>query len=168
MNLLIYLTILIRYIFFFITYIVYGDVMKVGDFVTRKSHNNDILFKIIKLENNIVYLKGVNLRIIADAFVDDLVQNDSVNKEDFDFEKELLNDGNLQRSDFFYIPGKILHIDGDEEYLKRCLNYYKKKKILAFGIVSEEEKIPEIINQYYLEIKPDIIVITGHDSYNNQ
>ena len=35
---------------------------------------------------------------------------------------------NLNRDDFFYLPGKILHIDGDREYLDRCLKYYNNVK----------------------------------------
>ena len=37
------------------------------------------------------------------------------------------------RDDFFYIPGRILHIDGDNEYLKRCLKFYKNDNIISQG-----------------------------------
>ena len=52
--------------------------MKEGDIVTRKSYNQDIIFKITgfsKDENNnkIALLKGVAFRLIADAYLDDLV-----------------------------------------------------------------------------------------------
>ena len=47
-------------------------VFNVGDLVTRKSYNNDTIFKIIAIENDNIYLKGINVRLIADALVDDL------------------------------------------------------------------------------------------------
>ena len=31
---------------------------KIGDLVTRNSYQNDIVFKIIRIEDNIYYLKG--------------------------------------------------------------------------------------------------------------
>lgn len=45
---------------------------KVGDLVTRKSYNNDVVFKIVSITENIYYLKGVNVRLIADSTLDDL------------------------------------------------------------------------------------------------
>ena len=46
---------------------------KIGDMVTRISHQHDILFKIIEINGNIALLKGVDLRLYADSDVDDLV-----------------------------------------------------------------------------------------------
>ena len=45
---------------------------KVGDLVTRKSHNHDMVFRIEKISDNIVYLKGFNVRLVADAPLEDL------------------------------------------------------------------------------------------------
>ena len=45
----------------------------IGDLVTRKSYNNDMVFKIKKINNNIAILEGVNLRLVADANIEDLV-----------------------------------------------------------------------------------------------
>ena len=69
--------------------------MKEGDIVTRKSYNQDIIFKITgfsKGENNkkIALLKGVAFRLIADAYLDDLVL---VEKNDI---REFLIDKNVQ------------------------------------------------------------------------
>ena len=44
----------------------------IGDFVTRKSYNNDLVFKIKSINDNIVVLEGVNFRLIADAEICDL------------------------------------------------------------------------------------------------
>ena len=40
----------------------------IGDYVTRNSYNNDIIFKIIRVDNDIYYLKGVSVRLYADSF----------------------------------------------------------------------------------------------------
>ena len=34
----------------------------------------------------------------------------------------------LDRDEFFYLPGKVLHFDGDKDYLNRCLEFYKKNR----------------------------------------
>ena len=44
----------------------------IGDYVTRKSYNNDIVFKIVSIHNNVAYLKGVNVRLFATSFLFDL------------------------------------------------------------------------------------------------
>ena len=51
--------------------------MKIGDIVTRKSYNKDIIFRItgFSIDNKnekIAILKGVAFRVIADAYLDDL------------------------------------------------------------------------------------------------
>ena len=98
---------------------------KVGDIVTRNSHHNDIVFKIISINNDVVYLKGVDLRIYADAFIDDLTKS-SINNDDELIIRDSLNAIKFDRDNYFYLPGKILHIDGDNDYLDRCMNFYKK------------------------------------------
>ena len=51
--------------------------MKIGDIVTRKSYNKDIIFKIVGFgidnkNEKIAILKGVAFRVIADAYLEDL------------------------------------------------------------------------------------------------
>ncbi len=138
----------------------------IGDYVTRKSHNKDILFKIEDIKNEIAYIKGVNVRLVADSNLDDLVLADTSNKENDDiFTERLQEDLYLDRSEYFYLPGKILHIDSDNDYLKRCMKLYKKFKIMAYGISLKESEIENKIESYLKEINPDIVVITGHDAY---
>jgi spore coat assembly protein len=72
---------------------------------------------------------------------------------------------NLDRNEYFYIPGRILHIDGDEEYLKRCLKFYKEGNVNAYGIHVKEDEIPSEVAKHLNEIRPDILVITGHDAF---
>ena len=65
---------------------------------------------------------------------------------------------------FFGRPGKILHIDGDEEYLETCLKVYKQLSLDAVGkAIAEKEQWTKVID-LVKEVKPDIVVLTGHDS----
>lgn len=141
--------------------------INVGDYVTRKSHGNDIVFKVIDIKNNIYYLKGIDIRLLADSTSDDLIKcEDDKSRKDDSYALDALNSMPLNRDNYFYIPGKVLHIDGDEEYLKRCIDYYKKAKVPVYGKCVDEEITYKGIEKLLEEIKPDILVITGHDSYN--
>ncbi len=65
---------------------------------------------------------------------------------------------------YFGRPGKILHIDGDSEYLDTCLKVYKQLQLDVVGEkVLEKEQPDKILNLVKL-YKPDIVVITGHDA----
>jgi spore coat assembly protein len=143
-----------------------------GDLVTRKSYNNDIVFRIDEIVDDVAILVGVNMRLCADAKVDDLQtfeqpENKKIIDDD-SFIDKLGDSFNLDRSEYFYIPGRILHIDGDEEYLKRCLKFYKEGKVNAFGLHIKETDMASSIIKHLEEIKPDILVITGHDSFSNK
>lgn len=63
----------------------------------------------------------------------------------------------------FARPGKVLHIDGDSEYLEVCLKVYKQLSIDTVGKVIPEKEQPDKIVDIVKEVKPDIVVITGHD-----
>lgn len=146
-----------------------GDYMewKVGDLVTRESHQNDMIFKIMSIHNDICYLKGLNVRLCADSPLLDLKKYSE--EEDIEKEQPFLNRVKegivLDRDDYFYLPGKILHIDGDEEYLKRCLDYYEKSNIWAIGIIEKEECVASKIRDWLEEYNPNIVIITGHDAF---
>lgn len=141
---------------------------KVGDIVSRKSYNNDIYFKIIDISNNIAILKGVELRLYADSELDDLVRS-STKLNTVKSDREIINENikslDLDRSEYFYLPGKILHIDGDEDYLERCIKFYRNLNVKAYGLKLKEEEMADYIDQYLKEYTPDILVITGHDAY---
>ncbi len=139
---------------------------KLGDYVTRISHKHDIIFKIVGIEGKIVFLKGVDLRLYADADVSDLVKStNEFSSGDKVIIDENVRDINLDRSQYFYLPGTILHIDGDDEYLERCMSFYKEMNIKANGLVMAEIDIAERIGELLSEYRPDIVVITGHDAY---
>ena len=135
-----------------------------GDFCTRISYNNDTVFKVLNIKDNIYYLKGVDVRLYADAPKGDLIK--VIPEEDReDFTSRVADKMLLDRNEFFYLPGKILHFDGDKDYLERCLKFYKDTGVMAVGKNVKESELPKCINKYLQEIKPDIVIITGHDAY---
>lgn len=138
---------------------------KIGDFVSRISHNHDIVFKIMNINQSVVFLKGVDLRLYADASVDDIVLVDNVLSDDDSIIKRNLSSLNMDRDNYFYLPGKVLHIDGDNDYLNRCMNFYRSMGIKANGLTISEENISSKILGLIKEYRPDIVVITGHDAY---
>ncbi len=165
--------------------------MEIGDVVVRKSYGKDITFKIIDIKNidyEIVYtLKGINLRIVADSPENDLemVPENSQTDEEEIFSRKvngsiksiLLSRGvikkgyrsakeldNHSKELTFGRPGRILHVDGDGEYLDVCLKVYKQLRLDVVGKTIPEKNQPEVILDLVKSVKPDIVVITGHDS----
>ena len=136
----------------------------VGDYVTRNSYHNDTLFKVISIKDDIYYLKGADIRLCADAIVDDLKKED-IPEIDESLDNMEIREEDLVRGDYFYLPPKVLHIDADEDYLLRCLKFYKKNGIMAIGKKVKEKNIPEQITNLLKDFKPDIVIITGHDAY---
>lgn len=137
--------------------------IKIGDFVTRKSYDNDIVFRVVDIVDDNYILYGLCVRLTADSPFDDLVICDS--KEDDSFDVNDLEYKILDRSDFFYLPGRVLHIDGDKLFLNKCMNYYKKNKIKAYGFYLSEDEIVNKVYNYLEKYNPDILVITGHDAF---
>lgn len=140
---------------------------KVGDIVSRNSYNNDTLFKVVSIEDGLINLKGVEVRLYADSPPSDLkLEKDLLLKnEDDELIEEVNETIRIDRNEFFYLPGKVLHIDGDDEYLERCINFYKKMKVKAYALSLKEEVMSMDIQKYLKELKPDIVVITGHDFF---
>lgn len=167
--------------------------MKVGDLVVRKSYGKDITFKIIDIreDSDAVYyvLKGINIRIIADAKIDDLEEVDEqfIAEKDKIFNarvnetikkvmvsREVVGHKNITRVTkspkiipekelTFGRPGRILHVDGDPQYLDACMKVYKQLNLNATGKAIVEKDQPSQIVELVKEIKPDIVVLTGHD-----
>ena len=141
--------------------------MNIGDLVTRESYKNDIVFMIIDIDNDIYYLKGINVRLYADSYKEDLVKynkEEDIEKEQV-FQERLHNNKIERNNEYFYLPGKILHIDGDSDYLKRCLDYYDSLNIASIGFTKREDEIADDIYELLEEYQPNILVITGHDAY---
>lgn len=135
-----------------------------GDYVTRNSYGNDTVFRVINIKDGIYYLKGVEVRLVADAEALDLRKEENIHEDDVIDDIDLLDD-NLDRGEFFYLPAKALHIDSDEEYLARCLKFYKRNGIMAVGKKINEKNVYEQLPMLLKEFRPDIVVITGHDAY---
>lgn len=136
-----------------------------GDYVARKSYNCDTVFQIINIVDDVYYLKGVQVRLYADAEESDLVSVEAPKEKEEEYFDKVRDIVPQERNEYFYLPGKILHLDGDADYLKRCLEFYKKAGVLAFGYTVREEDLPIKVKTYLEEINPDIIIITGHDAY---
>ena len=116
--------------------------LKVGDYVSRNSYNNDIIFVIKRIENGICYLKGALERLVADAPLDDLKKENGVN-ETFEAKRPTLE----EREDYFYLPGKILHIDSDSKLSNTLTNPYKireKAKIQKYKNHQKKHKMTKI------------------------
>ncbi len=140
---------------------------KVGDYVTRNSYHNDIVFVILDINEKEAILKGYDLRLIANSPLSDLVLCDESMRKD-DFLEELFKEDILDkkdRDDFFYLPPRILHLDGDSEYLDKCLQFYKNNRVMAYGKTLKEEELEKNVYRLLDEVKPDILIITGHDAY---
>ena len=56
--------------------------------------------------------------------------------------------------------------DGDEDYLEKCMSFYKKSKIKAYGFHLRETEMPMQIEGLLKKYNPDILVLTGHDSFS--
>ncbi|WP_422448492.1 sporulation peptidase YabG [Thermoanaerobacterium sp. DL9XJH110] len=160
--------------------------VKVGDIVTRASYNKDIFFKVIEVREaeKCATIKGLNVRILADAPLTDLILPSSAEVRDYKreyikrsneclerifYRRELERQKRFSRNEsrdnngFFDIPGTVLHIDGDEDYLELCLTTYKQLEIQAHGVCIPEKDQSKKIQQLLMEYNPDILVITGHD-----
>ena len=152
------------YILLCFSYYFMGDNMfQIGDLVTRKSYDNDIVFKIINIEGNTYILKGVVVRLFADSPVEDLKIYNSTSIDDFT--PDIDGYRSLERDEYFYLPGRILHIDGDKDYLDKCMNFYKKNRLRAFGLYTTDDSLITDVIGNLKKYNPDILVITGHDAY---
>lgn len=164
--------------------------MKIGDVVARESYNKDIIFKIVSFGvdetgEKIAILKGIAFRIIADASLDDLVPVTVPDLKEILIDKEVENklsrsvkkardrqkkltralpNKSQQVSNAYGIPGKVLQIDGDKEYLNICLDVYAELGIPAAGVAISEANQYKEVRGLLDKYNPDILVITGHDS----
>lgn len=151
--------------------------IRIGDYVVRKSYGRDILFRVVLINRmGIAKLKGISYRIIADAPLSDLElsggmrftnketsimeQVDEVVKMIIEQKRDLNNQPILQKT------GKVLHIDGDTFYLNLCLRYYETLGVNAVGEHVLEAEQPKKVKALIEKHNPDILVLTGHDALN--
>lgn len=143
-----------------------------GDYVILKCDVIKIIYEITNIINNDeIEICGLNYRIIRRVTLDMIEkaqeidiknENDRTNK----YYYKLIN--NKSRTEKRYILGTILHIDGDNTYLSKCLELYEALGVFANGVKIVESKMKDEVENLLKQITPDIIVITGHDSYNNK
>lgn len=159
--------------------------MQKGDWVKRKSYGGDIIFVITGIHRGKAILEGVEYRLIADADLADLIRIEEKHErltdyrsameqtvQKFEQYRRAQHIRNYQLPEtteeafqsYFEMPGKVLHLDGDQKYLEKSLELYRQLKIPVSGYHVEEEKMPQAIYHLLPKIKPDILVITGHDS----
>lgn len=161
--------------------------IEIGDLVIRRSHGGDIIFKVASRgADGLCLLKGLHLRLVADAPQEDLelaparVLRDEIVREEtalsdatrrvFERRGRARQEETLYRGQknkkyaAFEVPGRVLHLDGDEEYLKMCLRTYRQLHIEAVGKCIDEERQPETVGALIGEYRPDILVLTGHDA----
>ncbi|WP_438803841.1 sporulation peptidase YabG [Neobacillus paridis] len=167
--------------------------IKINDIVGRRSYNCDLLFRVIDIQmidgRKVAFLFGEDFRLVADAPYEDLVainqtERQKITKEYRTLEEQSLKlftqdvdllrerqeyevtGGYVKPSNYFQIPGKVLHLDGDPAYLKKCMALYEKIGVPVLGFHCNEKemalKIGGLIDYY----RPDILVITGHDAYS--
>lgn len=144
--------------------------MKKGDIVVRLSHNCDIVFVIHEIIETTAILQGVYVRLVADADISDLKLVDDISlsryeNDDLDYQKSIIES---YKSKIAHITGKILHLDSDPNYLNKCLNLYRSLNIYAYGMVVNEQDLAAHIINYIKKVRPNIVILTGHDSYNNK
>lgn len=137
------------------------------------------------------FLRGLDVRLYADAPCSDLVRKSAAEISKYrqayikknseclrriferrveDQSRLLFRDmngyGNMMRGEdpaYFEIPGTVLHLDGDKEYLDLCRMTYLQLKIQVHGFEVAEEEQPNVVLDYLKEYRPDILVLTGHD-----
>lgn len=162
----------------------------VGDLVTRISYDHDILFRIGLIESDKAILHGKDLRLEADAPLDDLERVSDREKdkylenakEEVDYSFRLFrqdyqlmqkkrdynaSEGYKEES-YFQLPARVLHLDGDRQYLKKCIDLYKRIGLQIHGLHILEADMPAEIGGLIERIQPDIVVITGHDAYSKK
>lgn len=159
-----------------------------GDIVGRKSYRSDILFRVEEIyeihNEKYALLKGLDMRLNADAPLWDLelkeppeileyrnkilekynaqIRNILIDRE---LHRKYINIGEKEekKMHFFEVPGRVIHIDGDKEYLDKCMRNYMRLNIEAMGFYVPEKEQPYKVKEILLENSADILVLTGHD-----
>lgn len=134
-----------------------------------KKDKEKILYKIISDGNSLVTISGVFYRIIRKVEKSDLIYalDDELKKEYNNLENKKKRLENIKTRSVKYKCGKILHIDGDEDYLNKCMELYRRIGVYAKGVYLDEREIYLKIDDLIKKYTPDIVVITGHDMFDD-
>ncbi|MFV0519290.1 MAG: sporulation peptidase YabG [Lachnospirales bacterium] len=149
--------------------------MEVGDIVYATYNGENLRFSINCIDNEICKLHCLDYRLTLKLPKDELTTSTLEETEDFarTFKKnstEIINKILSERIKDFdnkIEKTKVLHIDGDANYLNLCMKTYENLDIDAYGefIPLEQQKnhIQDLLKKY----KPTVLVITGHDFFEN-
>ncbi|MYL21961.1 sporulation peptidase YabG [Halobacillus litoralis] len=162
-----------------------------GDLVTRKSYQHDVIFRVKEKSSSIVQLMGEHIRLEADAPLEDVEEvtgaeyhrrKSRVEEQEaysyrlFRQDYRLLREqreadagsgyGTEEETSYFQIPPRILHIDGDPLFLKKCIALYEQLGLQVHGQYLHEKEMPHQVLPLIEKVHPEIVVLTGHDSYS--
>jgi spore coat assembly protein len=145
--------------------------MQMGQCVLIKDDVSKILYEIKSINNEVAYIEGVYHRICRNVSVGSLTiatiaDIEEAKKKTDNYYYKLINQKFRQEKK--YILGTILHIDGDDSYLNKCLELYSSLGIFAYGVKVQEKNMERDAIKILKQIIPSIIVLTGHDSYNTK
>ncbi|WP_285769309.1 sporulation peptidase YabG [Peribacillus sp. SI8-4] len=167
--------------------------IQINDIVGRVSYKCDVLFRVIDIREisgrREAVLYGEDIRLIADAPFQDLMIINDHERNDRQRSNEVLQEqsyrlltqdlelqqqkngyqssnGYRYSGEYFQIPGRVLHVDGDASYLRKCLDLYQKFGIPVNGVYCNEKEMPQRIGGLLDHYRPDILVVTGHDAYS--
>lgn len=162
--------------------------MNRGDYVVRQSYGGDIVFRVEELTRERVLLRGVLTRLMADSPITDLRRVDVVPEEE-QGDQAYRSQACCERlkqfcgrqvermaiqleeppaeadvsAEFFDVPGKVLHLDGDPNYLRKSMKRYGELRVPAVGHYVQESMMADALQTLLPQVRPDILVITGHD-----
>ncbi|TFD98336.1 sporulation peptidase YabG [Jeotgalibacillus salarius] len=149
----------------------------INQLVGRKSYGCDVIFVVAGIEEReggeYAILYGRDIRLVADAPIEDLELMDENRLEEEDQQMRKMKENRdkaaekERKSDAlsFHLPGRVLHLDGDERYLKKCLKIYKDANVPHIGVHCPEKEMADRIEALIIRYQPQILVLTGHDAY---
>jgi spore coat assembly protein len=144
----------------------------VASLVVLKSDEKKIIYLIDEIVNqDKVYISGLHYRIRKIVALEELREAtaEEIEQETKKAQKYFLSVTNIKkRTNKNYLLGTVLHIDGDQKYLDKCLQLYKEIGVFANGLTIQENQIHEQIQNLIFKLTPDIVVLTGHDVYNQK
>lgn len=127
-----------------------------------------VIYEIANSDSENVVLKGVNFRriiVVPKTKVRDVADYDEKKENE---EKKIRLRSEFGKKKRSCLLGTVLHIDADQEYLAKTKRLYEEIGIHAYLCLFEEASLEKQIKKLDLCFVPDVIVITGHDSYNEQ
>lgn len=171
--------------------------IKPGDIVARISYGQDVLFKVLDINcrdgEEVCLLKGLDIRLLADAPPEDLQVKDGQDllryrhqtasalkrslsrlrlHRQLALERGISRNGSADRSndetsadeEVFQFPPTILHLDGDREYENKSVEMYKQLGLKVHAYwVPEYEQASKVVTLLRLH-RPGILILTGHDA----